>query len=69
MNHSIVEHSVPLLIPNGGPILGWVKFEYPNSDRTEVVPCCSRIEINRICYVNRNMGAVRVELRALGGRA
>jgi hypothetical protein len=62
---TIIEHAVPVRIPNAGPILGWVLFEYPNSTTTAVVPCCTRFEINRICYANRDMTAVRVQLRSL----
>lgn len=64
-NGQVIEHGVPLLIPYAGPILGWVLFEYPNSTTTEVVPCFTRHEVNRICYANRKMDAVRVQLRSL----
>lgn len=63
--NNIIEHGVPLVIPNAGPILGWVLFEYPNSTTTEVVPCCTKHEINTICYANRKMSAVRVQLLSL----
>jgi hypothetical protein len=61
----MIEHSIPAYIPNAGPVLGWVLFEYPNSTTTEVVPCCTRFEINRICHANKAMTAVRVQLRSL----
>jgi len=64
-----IEHAVPAWIPNGGPVIAWVKYEYPSSGTTQSVPCCNRYEINAFCHANRDMTAVRVELRSLGGRA